>query len=137
MSRSFTITTVLNIGYDQLFVYVLYHDCDHYSWLIFFFMFSSSHDPKAQLTRRSFVLVGMKGALTGVLLGRLYWLQVESNDHYKTLSDKNRIHSDVIPPMRGQLMDQRDIVLAGNTFGYRALLQRDHTKEWIETLETM
>ena len=98
-------------------------------------LFSPAKDPKTRLTRRAFVLGGMQGVLTSVLLGRLYWLQVESTDHYKTLSDKNRIHSDVILPIRGQLLDQRGIVLAGNTFAYRALLQRDHAKEWMETLE--
>lgn len=93
-------------------------------------------DPKKQLfTRRAFFLGGAQSALGVGLLGRLYWLQVESEEHYKILSDKNRLHSEFLSPPRGQIRDVKGRLLTSTRFVYRALLKRDETKEWKDSLQ--
>ncbi len=77
----------------------------------------------------------MQGILGAGLLGRLYWLQVESNDHYKMLSDKNRLHNEFLLPIRGQIFDTHGQLLAGNQFIHRAFLQRDGTEGWQKSLD--
>ncbi|MBX9977668.1 MAG: penicillin-binding protein 2 [Alphaproteobacteria bacterium] len=91
-------------------------------------------DPKTRFTRRAFFLSGAQGLLGAGLLGRLYWLQIESNQHYQKLSDKNRLHSEFILPVRGQIFDRDGRLLAGNRFVHRAILQRDQTKDWKQSL---
>jgi len=91
-------------------------------------------DSKNLFTRRAFFLGGVKGLLTAGIVGRLYWLQVKSKDHYKTLSDNNRLHGEYILPVRSQIFDEKGRLLAGNQFVHRAVLQRDRLKLWQDSL---
>ncbi len=92
-------------------------------------------DPKVTFTRRAFFLGGVQSLLGVGLLGRLYWFQIQSNSHYQLLSDKNRLHSEFVLPTRGQIFDRNGRLLAGNQFVYRAILQRQQTKEWRASLD--
>jgi penicillin-binding protein 2 len=75
--------------------------------------------------RRSFILgLGKSVLLTG-LLGRLIHLQIFNRDHYRTLSDKNRILMRLIAPPRGQIIDCTGRVLAMNQNVYRCLITPD------------
>ena len=56
-----------------------------------------------------FVLV----AIAAILL-RLYWLQIQHHDHYKTLATDNRIKLLPLPPARGQIYDRNGVLLARN-----------------------
>ncbi len=56
--------------------------------------------------------------LTGVLLLRLLYLQVVSQDHYSTLSQQNRISLAPIQPVRGLIYDRNGQVLAQNFPAY-------------------
>ena len=49
-----------------------------------------------------------------LLLVRLVYLQVVSYGHYETLSQKNRINSLPLPPVRGLILDRNGVVLAQN-----------------------
>ena len=61
------------------------------------------------------VLAGVLAALLlGVLLARLYWLQVVQHDNYRTLAENNRITLIPIPPPRGLIYDRNGKVLAEN-----------------------
>ena len=75
--------------------------------------------------RRSFILGLSKGVLLTGLLGRLIHLQIFNRDHYRTLSDKNRIQTRLIAPPRGQILDCTGKVLAINKNVYRCLLTPD------------
>ena len=92
-------------------------------------------DTKTLFTRRSFFLASAKGLLTAGIVGRLYWLQVKSQDHYKALADQNRLHGEYILPVRSQIFDEKGRLLAGNQFVHRAVLLRDRSKTWRESLE--
>lgn len=69
--------------------------------------------------------------LLGIIIGRLYVLQVVDNQHFKTLSDSNRVRINAIPPPRGLIFDRNGIVLANNRPSYRLEI----VKEELENLD--
>ncbi len=77
--------------------------------------------------RRSFILGVGKGILLTGLLGRLIHLQIFNRDHYRTLSDRNRIQTRLIAPPRGQIVDCTGKTLAMNQNVYRCLITPDPT----------
>lgn len=50
----------------------------------------------------------------GIVLVRLYWLQIEHHDHFKTLATDNRIKLLPLPPSRGEIYDRNGVLLAQN-----------------------
>ncbi len=52
--------------------------------------------------------------LASVLIYRMVHLQVISHDHFATLSEKNRVKIEPIPPTRGLIYDRNGVVLAQN-----------------------
>jgi len=97
----------------------------------------SSQDKHQLFTRRALVLGGVQGVLLTSLVGRLYYLQVNSSDHYRTLSDKNRIHSRLSEPSRGQILDRSGKVLATHHNAYRAIVIRDQVEDLPELLTSI
>jgi penicillin-binding protein 2 len=53
-------------------------------------------------------------ALTAVLVARMFYLQVIQHSVYATLSDKNRIHIQSLPPTRGLIFDRNHQLIADN-----------------------
>jgi len=74
---------------------------------------------KGLYTRRALVLGGLQLSAFGVLLARLYQMQIIDADQYTTLSDDNRINYRLVPPPRGQIYDR---------FGYLVASNRDNLK---------
>ncbi len=67
------------------------------------------------------IVLGRSVAATVIVLitlaglsARLLYLQVNSHDHYQTLSEENRIKLLPIPPTRGMIFDRNGVVLAEN-----------------------
>ena len=52
--------------------------------------------------------------LTGVLLARMFWLQIIEHSRYTTLSDNNRVQTRAISPPRGLITDRDGVILADN-----------------------
>lgn len=71
--------------------------------------------------------------LTG-LLGRMYYLEIFSNHHYAKLSDKNRIHSHLLVPQRGTIVDRSGKTIANNHNVYQAVIVRDQADDWRQSL---
>jgi penicillin-binding protein 2 len=97
----------------------------------------SSQDKQQLFTRRALILGGAQGILLTSLVGRLYYLQVSSSDHYRTLSDKNRIHSRLIEPSRGQILNRTGKILATHHNAYRAIVVRDQVLDLPELLKSI
>lgn len=57
---------------------------------------------------------GLLLVLTAILVARMFYLQVIQHDIYSTLSDKNRIHIQSLPPKRGLIYDRNNILIADN-----------------------
>ncbi|KXS54928.1 MAG: penicillin-binding protein 2 [Marinobacter sp. T13-3] len=64
--------------------------------------------------RRALVMLVLVLLVLGGLLGRMYQLQVVEHDVYATLSDKNRIQVQSVPPPRGLIYDRNNVLLAEN-----------------------
>jgi penicillin-binding protein 2 len=58
-------------------------------------------------------------ALTLLLMGRLFLLQVIRHDYYTELSQGNRVRVEPIPAARGQIFDRKGQLLAGNQPAYQ------------------
>ena len=57
------------------------------------------------------------------LLVRVFYLSVHSNDYYDSLSNKNTIKTEVIAPIRGDILDRNLNPIAINKLGFRIELQ--------------
>lgn len=75
--------------------------------------------------------VGFLLFLTGLLVARLFYLQILQHDVYQTLSDQNRIQVQSIPPTRGLVYDRDGELIADNIPSYRLTI----TKERVDNLE--
>lgn len=82
-------------------------------------------------TRRALVVFsGMLVLMLGLAL-RMVQLQVIEHDHYRTVSDENRIHIQPVSPTRGQIFDRNGVLLADNQPVFSVTL----VEERIEDLE--
>jgi penicillin-binding protein 2 len=95
----------------------------------------NDQDKQNLFTRRAVIWGSIQGLLLSTVLGRLYSLQVLSRDHYQTLSDKNRIHTRLMAPLRGQITDRQGTLLATNHNTYRAIFIRDEAEDWRASLK--
>lgn len=72
--------------------------------------------------------------LTGVLLARMYFLQVVQYEHHSTLAENNRIHVQSLPPTRGLIYDRNGVVLADNRPSFSLTLTRERAGDWRQVL---
>ncbi|MBT5213723.1 MAG: penicillin-binding protein 2, partial [Pelagibacteraceae bacterium] len=71
------------------------------------------------INRRMFVIGAAKVILFTGIVVRLFSLQINENKKYLTLSDKNRIREWKLPPIRGNIVDYFNNVIAGNLKVYQ------------------
>src|SRR4051812_6286859 len=74
--------------------------------------------------------------LFGFLGARLWRLQREEGERYRTLAEENRVSARLLPPPRGQVLDRNGAVVVGNRLNWRALLVAEQTGDVGATLET-
>ncbi|MDR0630752.1 MAG: hypothetical protein LBF70_01835, partial [Holosporales bacterium] len=88
-----------------------------------------NHKEKRLINQRilGFVLIEM--TLGIIVLLRLAYLQIFKFSHYQLLSDKNRLVTERLLPIRGQIMDSSGNVLASNKFSYSAVLDTSELSE--------
>lgn len=67
---------------------------------------------------RSIAAIFFTLILFSVLLSRLFFLQINSHEHFTTLSQNNRVSVQAIPPTRGLIYDRNGIILAENLPSY-------------------
>lgn len=58
----------------------------------------------------------------GVILSRVYYLSVVSNEEYASIAKENAIKTKDIPPTRGQILDSKGRPIAINLLGYSLFL---------------
>ena len=64
--------------------------------------------------RRTLVMLVIVMLAIGGLIARMYQLQVVEHEIYTTLSDKNRVQVQSVPPPRGLVYDRNNTLLAEN-----------------------
>ncbi|MBF2753831.1 MAG: penicillin-binding protein 2 [Gammaproteobacteria bacterium AqS3] len=80
--------------------------------------FGEERESNERFSRRLNYVLWMLVILTGVLIGRLIYLQVHAVKTYRTLSYENRIYTRQLSPERGDLYDRHGEVLATNRLDY-------------------
>ena len=70
-------------------------------------------------SRRMLLLGGAQAVLGGVLLTRLGYLAISQNEHYKLLSESNRVQLIPVPPRRGWILDRNGKPIAINRSSFR------------------
>ncbi len=84
--------------------------------------------------RRTLVMLIFVLALIGGLLARMYQLQIVEHEVYTTLSDKNRVQVQSVPPPRGLVYDRNRTLLAENRPVFSVTLVPERVDGMPETL---
>ena len=89
---------------------------------------------KKLFTRRALILAAAKTTLAAGLLGRMFYLQVIKSEGFSQLSEKNRIKTESLAPIRGRILDRNTIVLATNEHSYQLIFGKplDYTLQELE-----
>ena len=98
---------------------------------------ASEQDVQKVFTRRALVLAGGKLALVGALGARLYYLQVVEADRYELLSRGNQFNLELLPPIRGRILDRHGVALADNQDNFRVEIVREQTDDVAATLSAL
>ncbi|TWC36289.1 penicillin-binding protein 2 [Pseudomonas sp. SJZ079] len=98
----------------------------------------NDHDKDARLIRRR-ALVGAAVVflLIGLLVARLYYLQVVQYEYHSTLSENNRVHVQPIPPTRGLIFDRNGVIIADNRPSFSLTLSRERAGDWQQVLDVI
>ncbi|MDN3523748.1 penicillin-binding protein 2 [Halomonas sabkhae] len=75
--------------------------------------------------------------LTGLLGGRLFYLQVVQHEVFSTRSEKNRVRVEPLPPTRGLIYDRNGKLLAENRPTYNLTLVRERVDDLDKTLSLL
>ena len=71
------------------------------------------------INRRMFIIGAAKIIIFSGIVSRLFFLQINQNNKYLTLSDNNRIREWKLPPVRGEIVDYFGNIIAGNQKVYQ------------------
>lgn len=85
--------------------------------------------------QRIVVGFGLLVALTLVLVGRFFYLQIIEHDLYATLSDKNRIQVQPLPPNRGLIYDRNGELLADNSPSFNLTITPERVDDMDATIK--
>ena len=83
---------------------------------------------------RSLIAFAIVLLLMGVLISRLWFLQVVQHENLAALSDDNRVQLKPVGPTRGLIYDRNGILLADNRPSYSVTLLKEEVKDVDATL---
>ncbi len=96
------------------------------------------HEKDARQVRKRVVVgAGAILFLVGVLIARLYYLQVIQYDYHSTLSENNRVHVQPIPPTRGLIFDRNGVIIADNRPSFSLSMTRERAGDWRQALDVI
>lgn len=98
--------------------------------------FTAAHQ-SITFSRRMMLVGGAQAALGGVLIARLGYLSIAQNQHYKLLSESNRVQLIIVPPRRGWIIDRNGKPIAINRSDFRIDIIPDQFEHPTETLRTL
>ncbi|MBK5971128.1 MULTISPECIES: penicillin-binding protein 2 [Thiorhodovibrio] len=81
-------------------------------------MFKDPRGEKRLFTARVILAAVVVVLCLAAVVARLVFLQVYNNDHFRTLSEDNRVRVEPLPPMRGLMYDRNGVLLADNVPSY-------------------
>ena len=80
--------------------------------------FTTAHQ-SITFSRRMMLLGGAQAVFGGALVARLGYLSVAQNQHYRLLSESNRVQLIIVPPRRGWIVDRVGKPIAINRSDFR------------------
>jgi len=81
------------------------------------------------IEKRIFIISIAQFSIFGVLLSRLFYLQIIKGGEYKLLSDKNRVNTVFLYPQRGRIIDINGDIIADNKRCFNLLIsKKDYLK---------
>ena len=80
---------------------------------------------------------GVLVILTLFLVARFFYLQIVQYDVYATLSDKNRIQVQPVPPIRGLIYDRNGELLADNAPSFNLTITPERVDDLDQTLDQL
>jgi len=89
------------------------------------------------LNRRTFFLYLLKASLLSLVGWRLYKIQILDSKKYKTLSKNNQIDIQIVFPLRGEIFDRNNNLIATNKVVYDLYLIPEKTISINETLNSI
>lgn len=84
---------------------------------------------------RTLVLVAFLVAISVLLIGRLFYLQIMQGERFFALAEKNRTAVRFVMPERGKIYDRNGVVLADNHKAFQAVLVKEQTSDYKKTIE--
>lgn len=99
--------------------------------------FRDHHAESRIFQNRLLFCVVLVVVLSGVLLGRMIWLQWIEHERYRSLSDENRIQTRAIKPPRGLILDRDGRVLAENQPTFSVTVVPEQVDDMDATLATL
>lgn len=81
-------------------------------------IFKDQAEESKRFADRALVAGILVFAAMSLLTARLVQLQIESHEHFSTLSQDNRVKLEPLPPTRGLIYDARGVLLADNVPSY-------------------
>lgn len=88
-------------------------------------------------TRRAMALGVGQAGVGLVLAGRMGWLSIAENEHYRLLSESNRVNLTLIPPRRGWIVDRKGVPIANNRTDFRVDIIPDRLEDKDRTLDLL
>jgi len=98
--------------------------------------FTAAHQ-SITFSRRMMLVGGAQAAFGGMLIARLGYLSVAQNQHYRLLSESNRVQLIIVPPRRGWLVDRAGKPIAINRSDFRVDIIPEQLERPTETLRTL
>ena len=98
---------------------------------------ASEQHSQRMFTRRALILAAGKLGLVGALASRLYYLQIVEADRYTLLSRNNQFNLELLPPIRGRILDANGVPLADNQDNFRVEIVREQTGDVASTLAAL
>ncbi len=89
------------------------------------------------LNRRTFFLYLLKASLLSLVGWRLYKIQILDSKKYKTLSKNNQIDIEIVFPLRGEIFDRNNNLIATNKVVYDLYLIPEKTISINKTLNSI
>ena len=98
--------------------------------------FTAAHQSLA-FSRRMLLVGGAQVALGGLLIGRLGYLAISQNEHYRLLAEDNRVQLLIVPPRRGWIIDRKGKPIAINRSDFRIDLIPEQVEDPKRTLQVL
>ena len=87
--------------------------------------------------RRSFIMLLGKVSLFSLIGWKLFDIQIIQSKKYQTLSKRNQINFEILYPLRGDIYDRNNIIIATNKNSYDLFLIPEQTKDIKVTLKNL